>query len=181
MKALLGTLAIPLAFAGMETLAQVPEKKPMPTQTYVKRTYVKLNPAGEKGSRLGAFGVLKSGEFMVGPGRQSFAMLHTDGNFCFYRGDPSEAVERAWCSEATAGEGEYHAILWTDGNFCVNRGTPGNGKGKLWCSANLAPQGYASDKVYLTVQAANISVVAPGLRYGAFGETLPDRRVWNAP
>src|SRR3981189_1889451 len=45
MKALLGTLAIPLAFAGIEALAQVPEKKPMPTQTYVKRTYVKLNPA----------------------------------------------------------------------------------------------------------------------------------------
>ncbi len=99
MKALLVTLALTLAFAGVEALAQVPETKPMPSQTYVKKSYLKLNRAGERGSRLAVFEILKSGEYMVGPNRQSLAVLHSDGNLCFYRGVPEQAVERIWCSE----------------------------------------------------------------------------------
>ncbi len=181
MKALLATLAIPLAFAGAEGLAQVPEKKPMPSQTYVKKGNLKLNPAGEKGSRLSIYEVLKSGEYMVGPDRQSVAVLHTDGNFCFYRGDPNKAVERLWCSGVTGGEGAYHATVGADANFCVHRGPPTDRKGNLWCTNSSSTYGRRVD-VYLEVESGRVAVISPEIPGGGMGNPgMPKTWNWTAP
>lgn len=92
---------------------------------------------------------IKSGEFLSNddyiqsPNGLFFAIMQSDGNFCVYRGSPSENHGFLWgCNQTSLPGGPYYAVLQRDANFCVYKGTgPEDYQGGIWCSMGTGPEG----------------------------------------
>ncbi|MBI4661952.1 MAG: hypothetical protein HY735_24280 [Verrucomicrobia bacterium] len=115
--------------------------------------YVQSGQCGNPGilgvSCLAAGTYLRTGEYLLSPSANCFAVLQGDGNLVVYKGSgPLNNLGYGWGTGAH-GNGAYFAIMQADGNFCVYRGTgPTDNHGLVWQSGT----GGASGNFFLSLQ-----------------------------
>jgi len=92
-------------------------------------------------SSLGAGEYLTTGQYLQSPNKNYLAVQQKDGNFCIYKGSPTQYQGGAlWCHNVAASGGQFFTRLHSDGNLCTYRGTTTVGS-TTWCTNAVANGG----------------------------------------
>ena len=87
----------------------------------------------------------QNGDYLQSQNNNFFAIVQDDGNFCVYKGTPSNQGAGVWCAMSQQPcQGIFYAAMQADGNLCVYIGTTGHTIGNAtWCSgSNSSAQPY---------------------------------------
>jgi len=111
-----------------------------------------------------------TGEYLVSPSRNYFAIQQTDGNFCIYRGSgPWNNQGYVWSTGATASGGQFRTWLGSDGNLRTLNIADLNNWSTIWQFG----VGDGQDNYYLALQDDGNLVVSHNVPWS------PGRHWWD--
>lgn len=92
-------------------------------------------------SSLGAGEYVTTGQYLQSPNKTYLAVQQKDGNFCIYKGSPTQYQGGAlWCHNVVGPGGQFFTMVHGDGNLCTYRGTRNAGS-TTWCTNAVAKGG----------------------------------------